>query len=45
VGDQFLIGWTADQRTERLTGEEQQDFDYSVFASRIVHIVWNCIAL
>lgn len=45
VGDKFLIGWSADQRTERLTREEQQLFDYSMFASRIVHIVWNCCAL
>jgi len=41
VGDNFLIGWS----TKGLTREEQQHFDYSMFASRIVNIVWNCCAL
>ena len=45
VGDKFLIGWSTDQRTERLTRKQQQDFDYSMFASRVVHIVRNCCAL
>lgn len=41
-GRQCLIGRSVDQRKERLTREEHQHFDYSMFVSRIVHIVWNC---